>query len=175
MCVRIKPDNISAALTFIEKSWKNYAEDYPFEVSFLSDRFDEYYKEEKRLSKLMNYSTFLAIFISCLGLFGLASFIVEKRKKEIGVRKVLGASITAILILLSKEFSYWIVIANFIAWPLAWFLTNDWLQDFAFKMNLSVWLFILSGFFAFLIAFSTVGYQAIKAAFANPVDSIKYE
>ena len=119
--------------------------------------------------------TFLAIFIACLGLFGLASYIAELRTKEIGVRKVLGASISGIVFSLSKEFLKWIIYANLVAWPIAYYFINKWLQSFAYKINISLWMFALAGGIALVIAFVTVSFQAIKAATANPVDSLRYE
>ena len=117
----------------------------------------------------------LAIFIACLGLFGLASFVTEQRTKEIGIRKVVGASVTEIVMLLSKEFTKWVVLANFIAWPAAYFLMDNWLKNFAYRINLNISIFIYAGVIALAIALITVSYQAIKAATANPVNSLKYE
>ena len=125
--------------------------------------------------KIFGYFTFLAIFIACLGLFGLASFTAEQRTKEIGVRKVLGASVSNIIFLLSKEFLKWVVIANLIAWPVAWYALSSWLENFAYRTNIGIWVFILSGAVAVIIAILTVGFQAVKAAIMNPVESLRYE
>jgi putative ABC transport system permease protein len=117
----------------------------------------------------------LAILIACLGIFGLASFTAEKRTKEIGIRKVLGASVSGIIMNLSKEFTKWVVLANVIAWPIAYYFMNNWLHNFAYRINLNIWIFILSGLAALAIALLTVSYQSIKAATADPVDSLRYE
>jgi len=133
------------------------------------------YQKETKLGQIFSYFTVIAIFIACLGLFGLASFITEERTKEIGIRKVLGGSVSDIVMLLSRGFTKWIVLANFIAWPVAYYFMNKWLQNFAYRVNLSVWIFILSGLAALAIALLTVSYQSIKAATANPVEALKYE
>jgi len=117
----------------------------------------------------------LAIFITCLGLFGLASFTAEQRTKEIGIRKALGASVSGIILLLSKEFTKWVLVANIIAWPVAYLAMNRWLQNFAYRIDIGLGTFILAGVLALVIALLTVGYQAIKAARANPVDALRYE
>ena len=117
----------------------------------------------------------LAIFVACLGLFGLISFSAEQRTKEIGIRKVLGASISGIVLLISKEFTRWVLAANIIAWPVAYFVMNKWLQNFAYRARIGIEYFVLSALLAFVIALITVSYQSVKAAMANPVDSIKYE
>jgi predicted permease len=177
LTLRITPvnSNFSELVKFLESTWKKYSSGYPFEFHFLDESIDNLYVSEQRLSKIFNYFTFLAIFIACLGLFGLASYTAELRTKEIGVRKVLGASISGIVILLTKEFSKWVLMANIIAWPLAYYAMNKWLQNFAYRVDLSVWTFILSGLMAFAIALITVSFQSIKAASANPVDSLRYE
>ena len=118
---------------------------------------------------------FLAIFISCLGLFGLASFTAEQRTKEIGIRRVLGASAGNIIYALTTDFSKWVLAANVIAWPVAYFTMNKWLQNFAFKTDMNLWVFVLSGTLSMAIALITVGYQSVKAALANPADSLRYE
>ena len=117
----------------------------------------------------------LSIFVACLGLFGLTAFNIEKRTKEIGVRKVLGASISNLLVMLTKDFTKWILIADIIAWPIAYYVMNKWLQNFAYRIEISWWMFILSGGVALLIALTTVSLQAIKAATINPVKSLRYE
>ena len=133
------------------------------------------YAAEKRTGIIVTVFSMLAIFIACLGLLGLAAFTTDQRTKEIGVRKILGASIPGIVLLLSKDFAKLVVIANILAWPLAYFLMNNWLQNFAYKIEISTWTFILSGAGALLIAVITVSYQAVKAAMTNPVNSLKYE
>ena len=133
------------------------------------------YKEERKLGQNFGYFTCIAIFIACLGLFGLASFTSEQYTKEIGIRKVLGASVSGILMLLSREFTKWIFLANLIACLIAYYIMNKWLQNFAYRVNLNIWIFILSALAALAIALLTVSYQTIKAATVNPVDSIRYE
>lgn len=130
---------------------------------------------KRKTETIATVFSFLAIFIASLGLFGLASFVTEQRVKEIGIRKVLGASIFELVSLLSKEFAKWVLVANLIAWPAAYYFMNNWLQDFAYRINIGWWVFVLSGFGAFAIALITVSFQAIKAATANPVESLKYE
>ena len=124
---------------------------------------------------MFSYFSLLAEFIACLGLFGLASFIAEQRTKEIGIRKALGATISSIVVLLTKEFTKWVLLPNIIAWPLAYLAMNQWLQNFAYRINIALGVFILAALLAFVIALLTVGYQAIKAAKANPVEALRYE
>ena len=124
---------------------------------------------------MITYFTILAIFISCLGLFGLAGFITERRTKEIGIRKVMGASVSGITILLTKEFCKWVIISIIIAWPVAYYLMTKWLQNFAYKTEIGISTFIISGCFALFVAVITVSFQTIKTAIANPVDALKYE
>jgi putative ABC transport system permease protein len=119
--------------------------------------------------------TLMAIFISCLGLFGLASFTADQRTKEIGIRKVLGASVSNVVVLLSRDFTKWVILANVVAWPVAYLVMNKWLQNFAYRISLGVWMFILSGVIALIIALLTVSTKALKAAVANPADSLRYE
>jgi putative ABC transport system permease protein len=133
------------------------------------------YRAEERLGKIFSAFSFLAIFIACLGLFGLASFTAEQRTKEIGIRKVLGASVSNIIFLLSKEFTRWVIVANLIAWPVAYLAMRRWLESFAYRVGITPWAFLLSAFMALVIAFLTVSFQAVKAALANPVDCIRYE
>jgi len=147
----------------------------PFDYTFLDETLDSKYKAEEELSKIFSCFTLLAIFIACLGLFGLASFTAEQRTKEIGIRKALGASITGIIMLLSKEFTKWVLLANIIAWPIAYVAMNRWLQNFAYRINMGLGTFIIAALLALIIALLTVGYQAIKAARANPVESLRYD
>lgn len=174
-CVRINNYNISETLAFIEKKYMEIYPDKTFDYNFLDDSIKKQYTAEIGIGRIFNYFTFLAIFISCLGLFGLASFTAEQRRKEIGIRKVLGASDSGILLLLSKEFAKWVLVANLIAWPVAFYFMNKWLQGFAYRIEISLWVFVFSCAIALSIALATVSYQAIKAALANPIDSLKYE
>ncbi|NQT80910.1 MAG: ABC transporter permease [Candidatus Aminicenantes bacterium] len=173
--IRIKPENVPATLEFLEKTLKELAPDYPLEYTFLDEDIDSLYKVEQRIGNLVKYGTFLAIFIACLGLFGLASFTAEKRTKEIGIRKVLGASVSGIVLLLTKEFIKWVLVANIIALPIAYIIMNKWLQNFAYHINIGIWTFLLSAVLALIIALITVSFQAIKTATSNPVESLRYE
>ena len=172
---RLKTKELAKTISYIESKWKKYAPGSPFEYSFLDKDFSRLYANEKQTQQLFLIFTFLAIFIACLGLFGLASYIAELRTKEIGVRKVLGASLSGIVFSLSKEFLKWIVYANIVAWPAAYYFINKWLQSFAYRIDISWWMFVLSGGIALIIALATVSIQAIKAATANPVMSLRYE
>ena len=142
---------------------------------FVDETLDSLYRTEQRLSTIFNLFTILAIFVSCLGLFGLASFMAENRTKEIGIRKVLGASVSNIVLFLSKEFVMLVIIANIIAWPVAYYVMNTWLQNFAYRTNISIWTFVFSTAMALAVALFTISYQSIKAAVAQPVESLRYE
>ncbi len=173
--LRISPDNIPDTLAYIEKKWKDLDPAHPFEFSFMDESFDRLYKSEEKLGQIFSTFSFLAIFIACLGLFGLALFMAEQRTKEIGIRKILGAPVGRIFGLLAKEFIYLVLIANIVAWPLAYFLMRKWLQTFAYRVDLESWIFILSAVIAFTIALITISFQALKAALADPVKSLRYE
>jgi putative ABC transport system permease protein len=175
MSVKINGANTTAALDFIKTTWKSVEPEIPFEYQFLDDHFNEVYQVDDQVSKIVGILAGLIIVISCLGLFGLASYSAEKRIKEIGVRKVLGASVQNITLLLSKNFLKLVVLANIIAWPIAWFVMYKWLQDFAYRINIQWWIFVLAGIISILIAFFTVSFQSIKAALTNPVKSLRSE
>ena len=175
LTVKFKPGNISESVDLVESKWKEMATGEPFDYRFLDDDFDRLYRSEQRLGKLFTIFAVFAIFIACLGLFGLAAFVAEQRRKEIGIRKALGASFISITTLLSKEFTKFVLIAFIISVLPAYFLMDNWLQGFAFRINISVWIFLLSGIIVLIIAIATVSFQSIKAAQANPVDSLKYE
>jgi putative ABC transport system permease protein len=160
---------------YIKDKWAELCPDYPFAYSFLDESFDLQYKSEERLSNIFISFALLAIFIACLGLFGLSAFTAEQRKKEIGVRKVLGASSSEIALFLSKEFTKLVLIANIFAWPIAFYVMNKWLENFAYRASIGIFLFLLPAMAALIIALFTVSYQSIKAATANPVDSLRYE
>ncbi len=175
MFVRIKSQGMSEAIKFLQTQWERYNPQHPFEFSFVDTLLGNLYTNEEKVKTLFNYFTFLAIFISCLGLFGLAFYLTERRTKEIGIRKVLGASVPKIVGMLSKEFLKWVFIANVIACPIAYYFMDKWLQNFAYRTGIKIWIFILSGAAAFIIAMLTVGYQTVKAASANPANSLRYE
>ncbi|MEP6513432.1 MAG: ABC transporter permease, partial [Parafilimonas sp.] len=165
---KVKPDNISSLIKSIESKWKSLAPGMPFSYRFLDDSFSNMYSAEQRVGKIALIFSILAILIACLGLFGLATFIAEQRTKEIGIRKVLGASVNGIVQLLSKDFIKLVIIAFVIAAPFAWWAMNRWLQDFAYRINISWWIFLLAIGIALIIALATISFQAIKAAIANP-------
>jgi len=173
--IKIRQEGIQKTLKKIESAWKEFNPHYPFEYFFYDSVFGQLYQQERNLRILFQYFSFLAILIGCLGLFGLASYSVENRTKEIGIRKILGASNQGLVFLLSKEFTKWVLIANLIAWPLAYFAVRQWLNGYAYHISVDIWIFIVSGLLALFISLLTVSIQSIKAAFANPVNSLRYE
>ena len=158
-----------------EKLWKQYATNAPFEYEFLDESFDRLFRAEQRMGRLFSIFSGLAILIACLGLFALAAFTSEQRTKEIGIRKSMGASVSSLTVLLSQEFTRLVIIAFVPASILGWYISSTWLQGFAYRIEISPFVFILSGLAAIAIAWLTVSYQSIKAATANPVDSLRYE
>jgi len=172
---RINAENTAGVIDFIKNKWNEFAPGQAFEYSFMDEDFNNMYKVEQKIGNIFSTFAFLAIFIGCLGLFALAAFTAVQRTKEIGIRKVLGASVPNVLLLLSKEFLKWIFLANIIAWPIAYYFMNNWLKDFAYRTDISWWVFVESGVITLLIALITILFQAIKAAIANPVESLKYE
>ena len=173
--VRTEPGKTREALASLEKATRKYNPGFLFEYHFLDELFEEQYKSEMTIGKLINYFAGLAIFISCLGLFGLALFTAEQRTKEIGIRKVLGASVTNIVAILSQDFLKLVMLANVIAWPIAWWAMHHWLQNFAFKIDLGLGVFVLAGLATLFIAMLTVSFQAVRSAVANPVNSLRNE
>jgi len=173
--VRVNGAKVQDAINHISSSWKKVNPDLPFDYRFLDEHFAEMYTADRAVSKVVGILAGLAILISCLGLFGLASYSAERRVKEIGIRKVLGASVQNITTMLSKDFIRLVLVSNLIAWPLAWIGVNRWLQDFAYRVPVSWWVFIAAAGIALLIALLTVSFQAIKAAVANPVKSLRTE
>ena len=167
--------NAPNAIAAAQKEWKQYNAGFPFTYAFLDDTFNNLYLSEQRTAMLFNLFAGIAIFISCLGLFGLATYTAEVKRKEIGIRKVLGANVSGIIQLISKDFVKLVFISIIIATPIAWWAMNKWLEGFAYRINISWWAFALAGIFALLIALITVSFQAIKAAVANPVDSLRSE
>ncbi|MFC2155172.1 ABC transporter permease [Acidobacteriota bacterium] len=173
--IKLKTADISNTMAHIREKWSEFSPAYTFEFFFFDQHFDRLYRSEERMHTLFKLFTLLAIFISCLGLFGLASFTTEQRTKEVGIRKVLGASVINVILHLSKEFIFWVALANLIAWPAAYFFMNKWLQNFAYRTGLGIEVFLLSGLLGLTIALLTVGYQSVKAALANPIKALKYE
>ena len=173
--VRIKPGRTAEALRVISGNWKQVNPDRPFRLSFFDEEIDRLYRSEKELGRFINILSVLAVFISCLGLFGLASYASEQRIKEIGIRRVLGASAVGIQILLSREFLKWVLIANGIAWPVSYFFIQKWLQNFAYRTPIGIGDFLFAGALVFAVAMITVSYQTFRAASADPVKSLRYE
>ncbi len=175
VAVRVHPGDISSTLAYLEQQWKAYEPDYPFEYYFEDQNFSKLWSSDQKLAVILELFTGIALGIACIGLFGLSVFAAERRIKEIGIRKVLGASVSRITVLLSKDFIALVTIAILIASPLAWWAANKWLQDFAYRIDISWWMFVLAGIIAISIALITVSFQAIKAALANPVNSLRSE
>jgi putative ABC transport system permease protein len=172
---KVKPENIPSLIKGIESKWKTMAAGMPFSYRFLDESFSEMYRAEQRAGKIALTFSVLGILIACLGLFGLAAFVAEQRTKEIGIRKVLGASVNGLVGLLSKDFMKLVLIAALIAFPIAWWGMHKWLEDFAFRIDIPWWIFILAGVIAAFIAFITISLQAVKAAMTNPVKNLRTE
>ncbi len=172
---RLSRQGVTETLEHLNSVWSKFAPSYPLDYYFLDDDFARLHQADQQLGRVFQAFAFLAIGIACLGLFGLAAFTAERRTKEIGVRKVLGATVTNVVTLLSKDFVKLVLLANLIAWPLAWYAMNKWLQSFAFRVEMEWWMFALAGGLALLIALLTVSTQALKAALANPVEALRYE
>jgi putative ABC transport system permease protein len=172
---RVETEDISGTIGLLKKEWKRFLPYQPFEYSFLDERFADMYQTEQRIGRIFGVFAGFAIFIGCLGLFGLAAFTAEQRTKEIGIRKVLGATSPNIIRLMTRELVILIALANVIAWPVAFWVMKGWLEDFSYRVSMSVWVFVGAGSLTLLIALLTVSYQAVKAAIANPADSLRYE
>ena len=176
MYVRLKKQaNVETALTQIQNVLKKDNPAYPFTYQFVDDQFNNMFSLETLISSLAKIFASLAIFISCLGLFGLSAYTAERRTKEIGVRKVLGASVTGITALLSKDFIKLVAVAWLIAFPIAWWIMHSWLQHYQYRIEISWWIFLVAGISAILIALITISFQSVKAAMANPVRSLRAE
>jgi putative ABC transport system permease protein len=172
---KVSASDVTNLLAMISSKWKAMAPGMPFSYQFLDDAFDSMYRTEQKVGKVALSFAILAIFIACLGLFGLAAYMAEQRTKEIGVRKVLGASVPNIVTMLSKDFARLVMISALIAFPVAGFAMHRWLQDFAYRIDLAWWIFVCAAVITLLIAVGTVLFQAIKAALANPVKSLRTE
>ena len=175
LLVKISSQVTSGVLSELQKTWQSMSGGLPFEFTFLDEKVNNLYQNDNRAGRIVTLFSCLAIFVSCLGLFGLAAFVAEQRTKEIGVRKVLGAPLSNIMWLLTGQFVKWVIVANLIAWPVGYFIMNRWLEGFAFRTSLSIWIFVISGLAALGIAALTVSSQVIRAALTNPADSLKYE
>jgi len=173
--IKIRPENIKKTLDLIERTWRKFSRGQPFEFSFLDEDFNNLYRAEQTTGKIATIFFFLAIFIACLGLLGLVAFSAQQRTKEIGIRKVLGASVSRIIYLLSREVMILVSVSTFIASPVAYFAMSNWLQNFAFRIKMTVWMFFLTALAILFMAILTISYQAVKAACANPAEALKYE
>jgi len=173
--VKVDPHNLSSKIAAIKKKYDSFFPGNLFDYFFLDEKFNEQYGNDKLLGKVFAIFSCFAIFIACLGLLGLSLFITTQRIKEIGIRKVLGASVATIVLLLSKDFIRLVIVAFVIASPVAWYIMHHWLQDFAYRINISWWVILVAGLLAGFIALATISFQTIKAAIANPVKSLRTE
>ncbi len=173
--VRIRPQNIQQTLTYLESAWQKYMPSLPFRYFFLDEQLAALYQQEEKLGNMTIAFAGLAILIACLGLFGLSAFVAEQRTKEIGIRKVLGASVSGLVLLLNKESAVLVLVANIIAWPLAYLAMNRWLADFAYRISIGPAVFLAAGALAFMIAWLTMSFQTIRAARANPIEVLRYD
>jgi putative ABC transport system permease protein len=175
LLIKVAPENIRGTIASLENTWDNIAPHRPFEFEFMDQQLNALYQSELRTRDLSMVFSGLAIFIACLGLIGLSSFLIERRAKEIGIRKVLGASVAGIVALLSSDFLKLVGIGFLVGAPIAWYLMEQWLTNFAYRIDIGVMVFLSVGIIAAFIAILTVSWQSIKAALANPVDSLKSE
>jgi putative ABC transport system permease protein len=175
LMVRFRTDDLSGLISRIREVWEDIDPDEPFEYHFMDDVLDEVYRGEQKMGSLLLYFAILAILIACMGLFGLALFNTEQRTREIGVRKVLGSSVTGVILLMSGKFSRWVIFANILAWPIAYMILREYMQIYAYKIDLPVWVFFLSAVAVYMIALLTIGLQSFKAGRTNPMDTLRYE
>ena len=173
--IKISMNNLEHELARIEALWNESFPNEFYDFKFLDESIAQFYEDEEKASRIFTMFALIAIFIGCMGLFGLVSFMANQRVKEVGIRKVLGASITQIVMLFSREFALLVIVAFIVAGPIAYYMMDGWLNDFAYKISLSPWLFVTGVLISLVIAFGTVGYRSVKAALANPVDSLKDE
>jgi len=175
IAIHIAPENVQETIENLKTTWNSIMQDTPFEYKLLKNVYDELYVSEEKISQMLNIFAGLGIFIACLGLFGLVSFSIETRKKEIGIRKVLGASVSGVTLQLTKDFTLLVILSNIIAWPVTWFVMREWLNNYAYRIDMNFLIFLGAGLLTFCIALATISYQSIKAATTNPVDSLRYE
>jgi putative ABC transport system permease protein len=173
--IKLRGGDIPAALAAIRRTWERFAPEYPFEYAFFDEIFDRAYRTERRLGAMFGAFAGLAVLIACLGLLGLTAFAAERRTKEIGIRKVLGASTPGVIALLSRDFMRWVVVANVVAWPIGYFAMRSWLDRFAYRIDLTVPMFLGAALAAFAVAAAVTGLQTYRAASANPAESMRYE
>ncbi|MEA3479363.1 MAG: ABC transporter permease [Bacteroidota bacterium] len=172
---RINPQNMDAGIGHLQHVWEKFNPNYPFDLKFLDQSYDETYRDEKKLGEIFRFFTLLAIFISCLGLFGLAAYMAEQRTREISIRKVFGADMPILVYIMTKDFIHWVLIANIIAWPVAWYAMKSWLENYIYHTRISFWFFVIAALISILIAVFTVSLHAIRTAHRNPADTMKYE
>jgi putative ABC transport system permease protein len=175
VAVKMKTANIAGTINKVSEVWNRFTPEYPIEYKFLDENFEAMYKAEDKLKSLLWIFTGIAIFVACLGLFGLAAYSAERRKKEVGIRKVLGATTPGVVLLLSKDFIKLVIVSLLIATPVAWYCMNQWLQSFSYRIDIGWWVFAVAAILAIGIAFATVSFQALKAALTNPVKSLRTE
>jgi putative ABC transport system permease protein len=175
MLVKVSGNNLASTISFLEKSWKEVAPHRPFEYHFLDEDFDKLYSSEMRLGTVLNIFTAIAILLACIGLFGLSAYAIQQRTKEIGIRKVLGATVTNVITLLSKDFVWLVLVAMLIAFPIAGWLMHEWLADFVYRISISWWMFAVAALIALVITIGTISFQAVKAALSNPAKSLRTE
>jgi hypothetical protein len=175
LSIKIQGGSIPETIGFIRKTMEKFSPYYPFEYSFFDDVFNMAYIEEQKMGRMFGIFASIAVFIACMGVFGLSAFLAEQKRKEIGIRKVLGASVSKIVYMLTRDLLWLVMFANIIGWPVAYYAMNRWLQNFAYRTDIHLGIFLLASVLIFLVSFGTLSYQAIKAARANPVDSLRYE
>jgi len=175
LIVNLENENIGSTIGFIQDTIKEINPNYPFEFHFLDENIDRFYQKERQINRIITAFTILAVFISCLGLFGLSLFMAEQRTKEIGIRKTLGATVSSVIGLLSKNFLLLIAVANILSWPVSYFIMKKWLQNFAYRIDIGIWIFALAASLALFVGLLTIAFHTIKAACANPINSLRYE
>jgi putative ABC transport system permease protein len=175
LSIKIKGPGQAETLSRIRKTWKTFDPGRPFDYFYLEDTYDSQYRAEEKLGSILTSFSVFAVFVACLGLFGMASFSAERRRREIGIRKVLGASVADVLVLLTKDFTQVVLLANLIAWPLAYFVMRNWLQNFAYRTQIGVSVFLVTGLISLLISLLTVSFQSVRAALSDPAQAVKYE
>jgi putative ABC transport system permease protein len=175
LLVRFRTSDLAGLISDIRKAWRQIDPNEPFEYHFMDDVFGQAYRAEQRMSTMLLYFAILAIVIACMGLFGLALFNTEQRTKEIGIRKVFGSSVSGVMILISSKFSRWVLFANILAWPVAYFIVRNYMQMYAYKINLPVWIFFLTAAGVYLVALLTISLQSYRAGATNPGDALRYE
>jgi putative ABC transport system permease protein len=175
VAVKLNTADMKNTIAFIQNTWNAFSPGYPLDYKFMDETFGKMYLSEEKLSRLLWIFTVMAILIGCMGLFALAAFSAEQRIKEIGIRKVLGASVVNLTALLARNFLRLVLVASLLAFPVAWWAMQSWLEDFPYRVNISLWVFVATGVASLLIALVTVSFQAVKAALANPVKNLRTE